>query len=59
MKTRDELSHTIGKIEANLNQSRATVAKLGRLKVNDWEVNQLKNSLARIQELLSDIENES
>ena len=59
MKTRAELIHTIGKIEANLNQSRSTVAKLGRLKVNDWEVNQLKNSLARIQELLSDIGNES
>ena len=58
MKTREKLLDTLGKIEANLNKSRTTVNKIGRLKVNDWEVNELKNSLARIQELLSDIEND-
>jgi len=64
MKTRDEIIHTIGAIEANLNQSRETVAQLGQLKSNvpfslDWEVNRLNNSLSRIQELLDHILNES
>jgi|TARA_R110001583_G_scaffold42086_2_gene133748 hypothetical protein len=58
MKTREKLLDTLGKIEANLNKSRTTVNKIGRLKVNDWEVNELKNSLARIQELLGDIESD-
>ena len=58
MKTREKLLDTLGKIEANLNKSRTTVNKIGRLKVNDWEVNELKNSLAKIQELLCDIESD-
>jgi hypothetical protein len=42
----------LGKIEKNLVESMATVDKIGRLKISDYEVNRLKTNLRIIQGLL-------
>jgi len=53
---KETLLSTIGKMEANIESSQATVKKIGRLHISDWEIHSLKDSLARIQELLKGIE---
>ena len=55
MQTQDQL---LAEAETKLFKSITTVNKIGRLKIHDYELNQLKKRLARIQEILEDIGND-
>jgi len=49
------MNETIGQMKANIELSIGTANKLGRLKVSDWEIHSLKDSLARLEELIKGI----
>ena len=55
MKSKVEILGILGKIEANVELGQN---KLDLIEGNDWEVNGLKNNLARIKELIEEITKE-
>jgi|TARA_R110001583_G_scaffold65033_1_gene188046 hypothetical protein len=61
MKTRDELIHTIGKIQANIQLGKdalTSISHSGQSHATNYGVRYAKAKLVRIQELLDEIEKE-
>ena len=55
MKSKNEILGILGKIEANVQLGQN---KVDLIEGNEWEVNSLKNNLARIKELIEEVTKE-